>query len=303
MEQLLRAWQDSDGFLERPPLALPPPERDRLVGSRLGPWCVTSVIGTGGMGTVYRAQRDDRDFTQHAALKVIAAGRLSRSTERRFREERRILACLEHPHVARLIDGGVAPDGSPYLVMEYVEGTPIDQWCRERELDRRERLRLFRAVCEGVQFAHQNLVAHCDLKPANILVTRDGTPKLLDFGIARFLSQEGDTATTLAHPMTPDYASPEQVRGESPGTASDIYSLGVLLHELLTGRRPYRLAGKRFDEVLATVCDKAIEKPQTGAAYLDAILLKALQKEAPRRYRSVERLAADVQCYLEGRPV
>lgn len=303
VEELLRAWQDSDGFLERPPLAVPPPEPDRLIGSSLGPWSVTSVIGTGGMGTVYLAERDDRDFTQHAALKVIAAGRLSRSTERRFREERRILARMEHPHVARLIDGGVAPDGSPYLVMEYVEGTPIDAWCLEHELDRRERLRLFRAVCEGVQFAHQNLVVHCDLKPANILVTREGTPKLLDFGIARFLAQEGDTATTLVRPMTPDYASPEQVRGESPGTSSDIYSLGILLHELLTGRRPYRLAGKRLDEVLATVCEKEMEKPRTGAADLDAILLKSLQKEPQRRYRSVERLAADVQCYLEGRPV
>jgi tetratricopeptide (TPR) repeat protein len=170
-------------------------------------------------------------------------------------------------------------------------------------VDLRERLRMFRQVCEAVQFAHQNLVVHCDLKPANILVTREGTPKLLDFGIARILERDGEETRTLQHPMTPDYASPEQVRGESPGTSSDIYSLGVLLHELVTGRRPYRLAGKRLDEVLATVCETEIEKPRSGAADLDAIILKALQKEALRRYRSVEKLAADVQCYLEGRPV
>ena len=202
-------------------------EPDRRIGERLGCWRLSAVIGSGGMGTVYRAARDDRDFAQHAAVKVIAAGRVSRSSERRFREERQILARLEHPHVARLIDGGVTPDGSPYLVMEYVEGTPIDAWAEG--VDLRERLRMFRQVCEAVQFAHQNLVVHCDLKSANILVTPEGTPKLLDFGIARFLERDGEETRTLLRPMTPDYASPEQVRGESPGTSSDIYSLGVLL--------------------------------------------------------------------------
>jgi non-specific serine/threonine protein kinase/serine/threonine-protein kinase len=297
-EELLRAWRDSDGFLDPPERATAP---DRLLGQRLGSWRLSSVIGSGGMGTVYLADRDDREFEQHAAVKVIAAGRLSRSTERRFREERQILARLEHPHVARLIDGGVAPDGSPYLVMEYVEGTPIDVWARDAGL--RERLLLFRQVCEAVQFAHENLVVHCDLKPANILVTREGAPKLLDFGVARFLEREVEETRTLLHPMTPDYASPEQVRGLRPGTSSDIYSLGVLLHELLTGRRPYRLAGKPLDEVLVTICEQEVEKPRTGVADLDAIILKALQKEPQRRHRSVEKLAADVECYLEGRPV
>lgn len=300
-EELLRAWQDSDGFLDPPIPPSSPAEPDRLLGDRLGSWRLSSVIGSGGMGTVYLAERHDREFAQHAAVKVIAAGRLSRASERRFREERQILARLEHPYVARLIDGGVASDGSPYLVMEYVEGTPIDGWARG--VEPRERLRMFRQVCEAVQFAHQNLVVHCDLKPGNILVTRNAAPKLLDFGIARFLEREGEETRTLLYSMTPDYASPEQVRGESPGTASDIYSLGVLLHELLTGRRPYRLAAKRLDEVLATVCEKEIEKPRTGTTDLDAIILKALQKEPQRRYRSVERLAADVECYLAGRPV
>ncbi len=302
-EDLLRAWRDSEGFLEDGlPVLLPsPPEPDRLLGERLGSWRLSAVIGSGGMGVVYLAARDDGDFAQRAAVKVIAAGQLSRSSERRFREERQILARLEHAHVARLIDGGVAPDGSPYLVMEYVEGTPVDAWARD--VGPRERLRLFCQVCEAVQFAHQNLVVHCDLKPANILVTREGAPKLLDFGIARFLERDGEETGTLLHLMTPDYASPEQVRGLRPGTSSDIYSLGVLLHELLTGRRPYRLAGKTLDEVLATVCEQDIEKPRTGVADLDAIILKALQKEPQRRYQSADKLAADVNCYLEGRPV
>jgi tetratricopeptide (TPR) repeat protein/predicted Ser/Thr protein kinase len=300
-EELLRAWRDSEGFLDPPVMPARPLEPDRRIGERLGAWRLSTVIGSGGMGTVYRAARDDGDFAQHAAVKVIAAGRVSHSTERRFREERQILARLEHPHVARLIDGGVAPDGSSYLVMEYVEGTPIDAWAKG--VDLRQRLRMFRHVCEAVQFAHQNLVVHCDLKSANILVTPEGTPKLLDFGIARFLGRDGEETRTPLRPMTLDYASPEQVRGESLGTSSDIYSLGVLLYELLTEKRPYRLSDKGLDEVVATVCEKEIEKPRTGAADLDAIILKALQKEPQRRYGSVEKMAADVERYLEGRPV
>jgi non-specific serine/threonine protein kinase/serine/threonine-protein kinase len=301
-EELLQAWHDSEDFLDDPPiLSALRSEPDRRLGARLDSWQLSSVIGSGGMGTVYLANRADRDFTQQAAVKVIAAGRLSRSSERRFREERQILARLEHPHVARLIDGGVAPDGSPYLVMEYVEGTPIDAWARG--VDLRDRLRMFHDVCLAVQFAHQNLVIHCDLKPANILVTREGAPKLLDFGIARFLERQGEETRTLLHPMTPDYASPEQVRGLQPGTSSDIYSLGVMLYELATGRRPYQLRGKPLDEVLATVCESEIEKPSTGSVDLDAIIWKALQKETQRRYQSVDKLAEDIERYLEGRPV
>jgi tetratricopeptide (TPR) repeat protein len=301
VEQLLRACRTSEGFLEKPILA--PDPSQRLVGTRLGPWRLTGIIGSGGMGTVYRAERDGEGFSQQAAVKLIASGRLTPSLERRFREERRILARLEHPNVARLIDGGVAPDGSPYLVMEHVEGAPIDAWCREHALDRRRCLRLFYEVCEAVQFAHGRLVVHCDLKPGNILVTEDGAPKLLDFGIARLISREWDSTATLLNPLTPDYASPEQLSGLTPGVASDVYSLGVLLHELLTGRRPYSLAGKSLATILSTVCDQEVERPGTGSTDLDAILLKALRKDPAARYTSVEQFAADIGRYLEGRPV
>lgn len=305
VEQLQAAWEDSEGFLESPALAvasssgspgMPP-------GTRLGPWRLVSIIGSGGMGTVYRAERDDQQFMQEAAVKVVAAGRMNRDMERRFRAERQILARLEHPQVARLIDGGVAPDGSPYLVMEFVDGVRIDAWCRERNLGARQRLRLFRQVCAAVHFAHQHLVVHCDLKPGNILITEDGAPKLLDFGIARLLTRDAEVTATLLHPMTPEYASPEQVSGSPLGAATDIYSLGIVLHELLTGSRPYQLSGKALDEVLEIVCQREPRKPQTGSADLDAIILKALRKDPAQRYGSAGDLAADIGRYLEARPV
>jgi tetratricopeptide (TPR) repeat protein len=304
VEQLIAAWDHSAGFLESPALAsAASPSAGMPPGTRLGPWRLVSVIGSGGMGTVYRAERADDQFTQEVAVKVVAAARVNRAMERCFREERQILARLEHANVARLIDGGVAPDGSPYLVMELVAGMPIDAWCREDGLDTRARLRLFRRVCEAVQFAHQHLVVHCDLKPGNILVTEDGTPKLLDFGIARLMAQEPAATATLLHPMTLEYASPEQARGTPLGTATDIYSLGVLLHELLTGRRPFQLSGKPLDEVLDIVCRQEPAKPATGSADLDAIVLMALRKEPAQRYASAGDLAADITRFLEGRPV
>ena len=304
-ESLLDACRRSDGYLEEPPVLLdlaeaPAGER---VGSHCGSWRLTGVLGSGGMGTVYRAERDDQQFSQVAAVKVIGAGPVGASLERRFREERQILARLEHPNIARLIDGGVANDGSSYLVMEYVDGALIGAWCRERSLDTRDRLRLFRKVCEAVGYAHQNLVVHCDLKPGNILITPDGVPKLLDFGIARFLARDDEVTATLWKPMTPDYASPEQIRGVPLSIASDVYSLGVLLYELLTGNRPYRLAGKTLDEVLEIVCEREPEKPQTGAKDLDAIVLKAIRKEPARRYSSAGELSADIGRYLDGLPV
>ena len=304
VEQLMAAWDDSAGFLESPALAsAASPSVGMPPGTRLGSWRLVSVIGSGGMGTVYRAERADDQFTQEAAVKVVAGARVSRAMERRFREERQILARLEHANVARLMDGGVAPDGSPYLVMELVSGMPIDAWCREHGLDTRARLRLFRLVCEALQFAHQHLVVHCDLKPGNILVTEDGTPKLLDFGIARLMAHDPAATATLLHPMTLEYASPEQTRGTPLGTATDIYSLGVLLHELLTGRRPFELSGKPLDEVLDIVCHRQPSKPGTGSADLDAIVLKALRKEPAQRYASAGDLAADITRSLEGRPV
>lgn len=224
---LLSAWDRCEGFLETPVHVFMPEAAERLLGRRLGPWLLTSVAGSGGMGTVFVAERDDGQFKQRAAVKVMSAGALTRAGERRSHEERQILARLEHPRVARLIDGGISAEGLPYLVMEFVDGVPVDQWCRDQSLDRRARLLLLQ-VCEAVQFAHESLIAHCDLKPGNILVTHDGSPKLLDFGVARLLeSAPAETATTL-RPMTVDYASPEQVRGLRVTAATDIYSLGVI---------------------------------------------------------------------------
>jgi non-specific serine/threonine protein kinase/serine/threonine-protein kinase len=301
--ELLQAWHQSEGFLEQPALILRHDTADHRIGESFGPWRLVSVIGSGGMGTVYRGERDDHQFKQIAAVKVVSVGRVTPSAERRFREERQILARLEHPGVARLIDGGVSKDGSPYLVMELISGTRIDRWARDRSLKPEERLRLFRQVCDAVQFAHQNLVVHCDLKPANILVTPEGAPKLLDFGIARVISEGQTSAGTVTVAMTPDYASPEQVRGAPLTTATDIYSLGVVLHLLLTGRAPYRLQGMTLDQLLATVCDREIDAPRTGSTDLDSIILKALRKDPAERYGSAAELSADIGRYLDGLPV
>jgi eukaryotic-like serine/threonine-protein kinase len=301
VEQLLEAWDESGDFLESPALGTLPVGMP--LGTRLGPWRLISILGAGGMATVYLAERDDEQFKQKAAIKVVAGARVSRVMERRFREERQILARLEHPNVARLIDGGVAPDGCPFLVMEFVAGSAIDGWCRQRNLGTRERLELFRQVCEAVHFAHQHLVVHCDIKPGNLLVTEDGTPKLLDFGIARMLAQGPQSTTTFFHPMTPEYASPEQIRGAPVGTATDIYSLGILLHELLTGRRPFVLSGKPLDEILQIIGGQDPPDPRCGSADLDAIVLKAIHKDPERRYTSAIELAADVSLFLEGRPL
>ncbi|HVN05028.1 MAG TPA: serine/threonine-protein kinase [Bryobacteraceae bacterium] len=299
--ELLTAVRDSTGFLEPPALDLP--VADRRVGQRLGVWRLEALIGSGGMATVYRARRDDRQYAQEVAVKLIAPGAMSISAERRFLDERQILASLNHPNVARLIDGGITPDGAPFLVMEFVTGTPIDVWCREQRLDTRRRLELFQTVSSAVQYAHQNLVVHCDLKPANILVTPDGTPKLLDFGIARMLGRPGDDSVTLLRPMTLDYASPEQIRGAPLTTATDIYSLGIVLYQLLTGERPYRLTGKTLDEVVAAVCDREVRPPPAGTRDLDAIIAKALRQDPAQRYATVADLSADVSRYLEGRPI
>jgi tetratricopeptide (TPR) repeat protein len=303
VEDLLLACNNSEGFLESPLLSLAELPPDRMIGQRFGVWRLLSVIGSGGMGTVYLAERDDRQFVQRAAVKLIAAGGMNRVAEQRFREERQILARLEHPNVARLIDGGLAADGSPFLAMEFIEGTAIGEWCVQNNLDISGRLQLFLQLCAAVQFAHQNLIVHCDLKPANILVTRDGVTKLLDFGIARIVGQQHEATATVARRMTLDYASPEQVRGVALTTASDIYSLGVLLHELVTARRPYRLEGKPLEEVLAIVCEQEVARPGTRSPDLDAIILKALRKDPAGRYASAAEMAADVTRYLAGRPV
>ncbi|HXT49942.1 MAG TPA: serine/threonine-protein kinase, partial [Thermoanaerobaculia bacterium] len=340
VERLLAADESADNFLARPltvplelleiePGAEPPP-------SHLGPYRLLREIGSGGMGTVYLAERDDNAYERQVAVKVLRSGIGNAAALQRFLAERQILARLEHPGIARLYDGGTTPDGRPFLVMELVSGVPIDEYCDARQLPTADRLRLFRRVCDAVQHAHQNLLVHRDLKPANILVTPAGEPKLLDFGIAKQLAPEPELAAgvtrTGARVMTPRWASPEQVCGEQVTTASDVYSLGVLLYGLLAGRSPYRLGSDRPREIEAAICDQEPEPPSrapflrregeptaeeialaraTRAAALrrelhgdlDTIVLTALRKDPARRYASAAELAADLDNHLHHRPL
>jgi serine/threonine protein kinase/tetratricopeptide (TPR) repeat protein len=339
VEGLLRADAADPTLLEHSPLAL---VRDGLaVGEggapprRIGPYMILRELGSGGMGTVYEAARDDEQFRQRVAVKLIRRG-LDSDPDilRRFHNERQILASLNHPNIARLFDGGTTGDGRPYFAMEYVDGLPVDEYCEGAGLDTSARLRLFREVCAAVAYAHQNLVVHRDLKPSNIVVTDDGTVKLLDFGIAKLLAPDGDPSATQTRTqlgaMTPAYASPEQVKGLRVTTASDVYSLGVVLHELLTGRRPYDLEGRRADEVARVVCEVEPQRPSALAAGpagttepdvrrstrpagsslrrrlrgdIDNIVLLALRKDPARRYGSVGLLAEDIRRHLDGLPV
>lgn len=349
VESLLESHDGDAGFLERPVsidaahLALgPAPET--WIGRHLGSYDLLEEVGTGGMGAVYRAVRADGMFDKQVAIKVIRSGLSTDFFVSRFRNERQILAGLEHPNIARLLDGGVTEQGLPYLVLEFVAGEPIDQYCVRKALSIAERLKLFRTVCSAVQYAHQNLVVHRDLKPGNILVTQDGNPKLLDFGISKMLNPGEDEAPkdrtlTVMRIMTPDFASPEQVRGDPITTSSDVYSLGVILYVLLTGHRPYRISSTAPHEILKAICDTDPEKPSTAitrfrgpshtvkieptataagpsdsalerrrarrtlAGDLDNIVLKALRKEPERRYATVEQFSEDVRRYLEHLPV
>ena len=268
---------------------------------RFGPYRVTGTLGYGGMGAVYRAVRDDGAFDKVVAIKVLHLGMETPSAMDSFRRERKILAGLEHPHIARLLDGGEA-GGLPYIVLEYVEGEPITEYFAGRDISQEDRLRLFLRVCEAVEYAHRNLVVHRDLKPANILVTADGTPKLLDFGIARLLDADAGRTATIFQAMTPAYASPEQVRGKAITTASDVYSLGVVLYHLLTGQRPYEIPSLTPSEIDRVVCQSAPAPPHISED-LDNILLMALRKEPERRYPSVREFAADIERSLTCRPV
>ncbi len=299
VESLLRAHRAAGAFLE--------PRTHTHQGRRIGPYLLVEEIGAGGMGAVYRARREDRNFQQEVAVKLMRASLEHRpEAVRRFLAERQILAALAHPNIARLLDGGYTSESTHYIVMEYVAGTPITDYCARNGLDLKARLRLFLQLADGVQFAHQHLVIHRDIKPANVLVTAEGTPKLLDFGIAKLLDPAAGPQTTALQ-LTRDYASPEQLRGKAMTTASDVYSLGVLLYELVAGQRPYQLADIPLDQAIDAICTKDPPPPGTVSpdvpGDLDAIVMKALRKEPESRYASVREFAEDIDRYLSIRPV
>ncbi|HEY1265060.1 MAG TPA: protein kinase, partial [Terriglobales bacterium] len=316
------------GFLKQAAIQLAPPSEEGLpsprIGRRLGGYQILAEIGHGGMGAVYRAARVDGQYEKQVAIKLVRGGYDTTSVLERFRHERQILASLDHPNIAHLLDGGTTEDGIPYLVMELIEGEPVDQYCDAHSLTVTERLQLFRQVCGAVHYAHQRLVIHRDIKPSNILVTSEGVPKLLDFGIAKILDPAAGAEATLLQPLTPGYASPEQIRGEPITTASDVYSLGVVLYQLLTGSSPY--CGIATHEMAHAVCEFEPGRPSTASLRymqgkdngleatpaklkrrlsgdLDNITLKALRKEPQRRYGSVEQFSEDVRRHLEGLPV
>ena len=282
---------------------------------RIGAYRIVRELGRGGMGTVYLAERDDAGFKKTVAIKVVS--RDSHVMMRRFRTETQILATLEHPGIARLYDGGTTEEGLPYFVMEYVAGENIVAYCEGHHLSIADRLRLFRRVCEAVQFAHQSFIVHRDLKPSNILVTAEGEPKLLDFGIAKLLNPElagGPVEETMemTRLLTPQYASPEHVRGQAVTTASDVYSLGIILYELVSGSRPYRITSDRPTDIERAVCETEPPPPSAAAPArarrllrgdVDNIVLKTLRKEPAQRYGTAADLAEDVRRYLDGFPV
>jgi len=334
----LLSWHvQSTGFLEQPAARLGglSPTTTRyldLVGTTIGAWRVESLVGSGGMGIVYRAERADAAFRRQVALKVIRPGSDADGIVRRFQSERETLAALDHPNIARLLDGGTTPDGQPYLVMEFIEGVPIDHYCDEQRLPVAKRLQLFRAVCAGVQYAHENLVVHRDIKPDNILVTRDGTPKLLDFGVAKLVARGSapidEAAGAATWLMTPDYASPEQLGGRASTVATDIYSLGVLLYVLMAGDRPYRLQSSTPVEIERELLDKTLVAPSRMALAgpraqeaavarittpaqlarrlagdLDAIVLRAMGREPTARYSSVDQITQDLEHHRRRYPI
>ncbi len=276
---------------------------DRTIGQTLGPYRIERELGRGGMAVVYLAARADGEFQKHVAIKLIKRGMDSAAVVERLRRERRILAALEHPSIARLLDGGTTTDGRPWIAMEYVEGVPIDRFCAERNLSIDERCRLIDKVCDAVAYAHQNLVVHRDLKPTNILVGPDGNPKLLDFGIAKVLGvDDSEASLTREHwPLTPGYSSPEQMRGVAVSTTTDVYSLGVVLYELLAGQRPSSGLVKASAAALEAGKESRWSRHLEGD--LDNILQMAMRVEPERRYPTVERMRADLDRHLAGLPV
>lgn len=346
VEELLAAYEED--FLEHTPLEGIKQQLTKehsLEGQFIGPYQIIRELGQGGMGAVYLALRADDQYKKRVAIKLVKRGMDTDYVLSRFRHERQILASLDHPNIARFLDGGATESGLPYFVMEYIEGQSINKYCDENRLTIVQRLKLFQAVCSAVHYAHQNLVVHRDLKPGNIIVTAEGTPKLMDFGIAKLMNPnlyaQTLVPTALTHRlMTPDYASPEQVKGRSITTASDVYSLGVLLYELLTGHRPYQFKSYTQEEIERVICEEQPEKPSTAisrvettpssedatqiritpeqvsltregqpeklkkklAGDLDNIVLMAMRKEPLRRYASVEQFSEDIRRHMEGLP-
>ena len=281
-----------------------------LAGKRVGAYRIVREIGRGGMGAVYLATRDDEVFQKRVAIKVVKPGMDTADVLNRFRYERQILASLEHPYIARLFDGGSTDQGLPFFVRECVEGQPVNSYCRGNTLNNRDRCELFLKILEAVAYAHRNLVVHRDLKPGNIFVTEEGTPKLLDFGVAKLISGNGEggqTITTLLRPFTPEYASPEQVLGLAVTTSTDIYSLGAVFYELLTDRRAQPILTPTPAEIERAVCEMEAPRPSEIAPSvdedLDNIVLMAMRKEPERRYISVDQFAEDIQRYLSGHPI
>ena len=343
LRELLQSHEAAEGDahpIERLELSVDHLASNAVTTCRFGPYRVVAEIGRGGMGAVWLAERDDGQFQQRVAIKLIKRGMDTAQILERFRVERQILASLEHPNIARLIDGGTTADGLPYFVMEYIEGQPIDLHAHARGLGVHERLELFLEVCDAVSYAHRHLIVHRDIKPQNILVTAGGVPKLLDFGIAKVLQEAGEPRTLTVggqQLLTPEYASPEQVAGQHTTTQTDVYSLAVVLYELLTGRSPYRPRTWSTPDICESVRSADVERPSTAVARpaddgpgtrrrraadgagpdpgtrdrlrvqlrgdLDAIVLSALRKEPERRYGSVEQLANDIRRHLAGLPV
>lgn len=342
--RFLFAYQQADDFIQTPmlPNALQvlneqQQETSDLVGKRFGVYQIVEEIGRGGMGAVYLAARTDREFEKRVAIKIIKRGMDTEAVLRRFRNERQILASLEHPNIARLLDGGTTQDGLPYFVMEYIEGLPITEFAEVYQLSINERLELFRQVCTAITFAHQRLIIHRDIKPLNILVIDDGTPKLLDFGIAKLTNpdrsdQETAPTDTGLRLMTPEYASPEQIQGLQVTTLSDVYSLGVILYELLSGQAPYKFEQRSLFEIANIIrteeplkpSERAIEtrknkkidtlqekkttpsalpNPQALRGDLDNIVLMAMRKEPDKRYISAGQFSEDIRRHLAGLPV
>ena len=337
VESLLASHESDSKFIETPaanPASMISTEEVASAGKTLGNYKIIREIGRGGMGAVFLGKRADGEFQQQVALKVLRQALPDAEIIRYFKREREILASLNHPFISRLLDGGVTENGLPFFVMEYIEGTSVLEFAERENLSVAERLQLFLQICAAVGFAHKNLIVHRDIKPSNILITKDGVPKLLDFGLAKIVDvnySEFDAAQTeTAFPaMTPAYASPEQMRGQPITTASDIYSLGVILYELLTDRRLYQFETHNIAEVIQIVCESepvrpsaanskfqtpnsklnknspkaGIQNPKVLEGDLDNIVLKALRKEPERRYQSAEQFADDIERHLKGLPV